>query len=134
MVLYTLEAGDCLFCVQFIEVPEIYGNVCGDKNCFSLKVTKIPRRAEKARKFLKDSAFSQSKSDKIAGMGRESVRILEKTVLFLSLKVTKILGKAEKAWKFLKDKAFSQSKCDQNSDKGRENMKEGKEHGIDIYS
>ena len=62
------------------------------------------------------------------------MRILEKTVLFLSLKVTKILGKAEKARKFLKDSAFSQSKCDQNSDKGRENMKEGKEHGIDIYS
>ena len=91
-------------------------------------------RAEKAWNFLKDKAFSQSKSDKISGMGRESVRILEKTVLFLSLKVTKILGKAEKTWDFLKDKAFSQSKCDQNSDKGRENMKEGKEHGIDIYS
>jgi hypothetical protein len=62
------------------------------------------------------------------------MRIFEKTVLFLSLKVTKILGKAEKAWKFLKDRAFYQSKCDKNSDKGRENMKEGKEHGIDIYS
>ena len=97
-MLYTLEAGDCLFCVQFIEVPEIYGNVCGDKNCFSLKVTKIPRRAEKARKFLKDSAFSQSKSDKISGMGRESVRILEK------------------------NSAFSQSKSDKNSRKGRESM------------
>ena len=48
--------------------------------------------------------------------------------------MTKILGKAEKTWNFLKDKAFSLSKCDQNSDKGRENMKEGKEHGIDIYS
>ena len=62
------------------------------------------------------------------------MRILEKTVLFLSLKVTKITGKAEKAWNFLKDKAFSQSKSDKNSYKGRENMKEGKEHGIDIYS
>ena len=134
MVLYTLEAGDCLFCVQFIEVPEIYGNVCGDKNCFSLKVTKIPRRAEKARKFLKDRAFYQSKCDKNSYKGRENMRILEKTVLFLSLKVTKILGKAEKTWNFLKDKAFYQSKCDKNSDKGRENMKEGKEHGIDIYS
>ena len=133
-MLYTLEAGDCLFCIQFIEVPEIYGNVCGDKNCFSLKVTKIPRKAEKARKFLKDRAFYQSKCDKNSEKGRENMRILEKTVLFLSLKVTKILGKAEKAWNFLKDKAFSQSKCDQNSEKGRENMKEGKEHGIDIYS
>ena len=133
-MLYTLEAGDCLSCVQFIEVPEIYGNVCGDKNCFSLKVIKIPRRAEKARKFLKDRAFYQSKCDKNSEKGRENMRILEKTVLFLSLKVTKILGKAEKAWNFLKDKAFSQSKCDKNSDKGRENMKEGKEHGIDIYS
>ena len=133
-MLYTLEAGDCLSCVQFIEVLEIYGNVCGDKNCFSLKVTKIPRRAEKARKFLKDRAFYQSKCDKNYEKGRENMRILEKTVLFLSLKVTKTLGKAEKARKFLKDRAFSQSKCDQNSDKGRENMKEGKEHGIDIYS
>ena len=62
------------------------------------------------------------------------MRIFEKTVLFLSLKVTKILGKAEKARKFLKDRAFYQSKCDKNSEKGRENMKEGKEHGIDIYS
>ena len=121
-MLDTLEAGDCLFCIQFIEVPEIYGNVCGDKNCFSLKVTKIPRRAEKARKFLKDRAFSQSKCDKNSYKGRESVRILEKTVLFLSLKVTKILGKAEKARKFLKDRDFYQSKCDKNSEKGRENM------------
>ena len=48
------------------------------------------------------------------------MRILEKTVLFLSLKVTKILGKAEKARKFLKDRAFYQSKCDKNSYKGRE--------------
>ena len=119
-MLYTLEAGDCLFCVQFIEVPEIYGNVCGDKNCFSLKVTKIPRKAEKARKFLKDSAFSQSKCDKNSDKGRENMRILEKTVLFLSLKVTKILGKAEKARKFLKDRAFSQSKSDKNSGKDRE--------------
>ena len=122
-MLYTLEAGDCLFCVQFIEVPEIYGNVCGDKNCFSLNVTKIPRRAEKARKFLKDRAFYQSKCDKNSEKGRENMRILEKTVLFLSLKVTKITGKAEKAWNFLKDKAFSQSKCDKNSEKGRENMR-----------
>ena len=122
-MLYTLEAGDCLFCIQFIEVPEIYGNVCGDKNCFSLKVTKIPRRAEKARKFLKDKAFYQSKCDKNSEKGRENMRILEKTVLFLSLKVTKIPGKAEKAWNFLKDKAFSQSKCDKNSEKGRENMR-----------
>ena len=119
-MLYTLEAGDCLFCIQFIEVLEIYGNVCGDKNCFSLKVTKIPRRAEKARKFLKDSAFSQSKCDKNSDKGRENMRILEKTVLFLSLKVTKILGKAEKARKFLKDRAFSQSKSDKNSGKDRE--------------
>ena len=122
-MLYTLEAGDCLFCIQFIEVPEIYGNVCGDKNCFSLKVTKIPRRAEKARKFLKDKAFYQSKCDKNSEKGRENMRILEKTVLFLSLKVTKIPGKAEKAWNFLKDKAFSQSKSDKNSEKGRENMR-----------
>ena len=119
-MLYTLEAGDCLFCIQFIEVLEIYGNVCGDKNCFSLKVTKIPRRAEKARKFLKDSAFSQSKCDKNSDKGRENMRILEKTVLFLSLKVTKILGKAEKARNFLKDRAFSQSKSDKNSGKDRE--------------
>ena len=91
-------------------------------------------RAEKAWNFLKDKAFSQSKCDKNSEKGRENMRILEKTVLFLSLKVTKILGRAEKARKFLKDSAFSQSKCDQNSDKGRENMKEGKEHGIDIYS
>ena len=96
LVLYTLEAGDCLFCIQFIEVPEIYGNVCGDKNCFSLKVTKILGRAEKARKFLKDRAFYQSKCDQNSGKGRESVRILEKTVLFLSLKVTKIPTRAEK--------------------------------------
>jgi hypothetical protein len=41
-------------------------------------VTKIPRRAEKVRKFLKGKAFFQSKSDKNSGMGRESVRILEK--------------------------------------------------------
>ena len=97
-------------------------------------MTKITRRAEKVRKFLKDRAFYRSKCDKNSEKGRENMRILEKTVLFLSLKVTKILGRAEKARKFLKDSAFSQSKCDQNSDKGRENMKEGKEHGIDIYS
>ena len=119
-MLYTLEAGDCLFCVQFIEVLEIYGNVCGDKNCFSLKVTKIPRRAEKARKFLKDRAFYQSKCDKNSYKGRENMRILEKTVLFLSLKVTKIPRRAEKARKFLKDRAFSQSKSDKNSGKDRE--------------
>ena len=122
-MLYTLEAGDCLFCVQFIEVLEIYGNVCGDKNCFSLNVIKFPMKADKAWNFLKDKAFSQSKSDKISGMGRESVRILEKTVLFLGLKVTKIPGKAEKTWNFLKDRAFYQSKCDKNSYKGRENMR-----------
>ena len=122
-MLYTLEAGDCLFCVQFIEVPEIYGNVCGDKNCFSLNVIKFPMRAEKARKFLKDRAFYQSKCDKNSDKGRENMRILEKTVLFLSLKVTKILGKAEKARKFLKDRAFYQSKCDKNYYKGRENMR-----------
>ena len=51
------------------------------------------------------------------------MRILEKTVLFLSLKVTKILGKAEKARKFLKDRAFYQSKCDKNSGKGRESVR-----------
>ena len=119
-MLYTLEAGDCLFCVQFIEVPEIYDNVCGDKNCFSLKVTKIPRRAEKAWNFLKDKAFYQSKCEKNSDKGRENMRILEKTVLFLSLKVTKIPGKAEKARNFLKDKAFSQSKSDKNSGKDRE--------------
>ena len=97
-------------------------------------MTKIPGKAEKARKFLKDRAFYRSKCDKNSEKGRENMRIFEKTVLFLSLKVTKILGKAEKARKFLKDRAFYQSKCDKNSDKGRENMKEGKEHGIDIYS
>ena len=79
-------------------------------------------RADKAWNFLKDKAFSQSKSDKISGKGRESVRILEKTVLFLSLKVTKITGKAEKARNFLKAKAFSQSKSDKNSEKGRESI------------
>ena len=82
MVLYTLEAGDCLFCVQFIEVPGIYGNLCGDKNCFSLKVTKIPRRAEKAWKFLKDRAFYQSKCDKNSEKGRESIGFLEKQHFF----------------------------------------------------
>ena len=69
---------------------------------------------------MKDRAFYQSKCDKNSEKGRENMRILEKTVLFISLKVTKILGKAEKARKFLKDSAFSQSKCDQNSEKGRE--------------
>ena len=53
-------------------------------------------RADKAWNFLNDKAFSQSKSDKNSGKGRESVRILEKTVLFLSLKVTKIPERAEK--------------------------------------
>ena len=119
-MLYTLEAGDCLFCVQFIEVLEIYGNVCGDKNCFSLNVIKFPMRADKAWNFLKDKAFSQSKSDKISGMGRESVRILEKTVLFLSLKVTKIPEMAEKAMKLKENQCFSQSKSDKNYEKGRE--------------
>ena len=80
-------------------------------------------RAEKARKFLKDRAFYQSKCDKNSDKGRENMRILEKTVLFLSLKVTKILGKAEKARKFLKDRAFYQSKCDKNSGKGRESVR-----------
>ena len=80
-------------------------------------------RADKAWNFLKDKAFSQSKSDKISGMGRESVRILEKTVLFLSLKVTKITRRAEKARKFLKDRAFYQSKCDKNYEKGRESVR-----------
>ena len=85
-------------------------------------MTKIPGKAEKARKFLKDRAFYQSKCDKNSEKGRENMRILEKTVLFLSLNVTKILGKAEKAWNFLKDKDFSQSKSDKNSGKGRESM------------
>ena len=80
-------------------------------------------RAEKAWNFLKDRAFYQSKCDKNSYKGRENMRILEKTVLFLSLKVTKILGKAEKARKFLKDRAFYQSKCDKNSGKGRESVR-----------
>ena len=96
LVLDTLEAGDCLFCVQFIEVPEIYGNVCGDKNCFSLNVIKFPMRTDKAWNFLKDRAFYQSKCDKNSYKGRENMRILEKTVLFLSLNVTKIPIRAEK--------------------------------------
>ena len=96
-MLYTLEAGDCLFCVQFIEVPEIYGNVCGDKNCFSLNVIKFPMRADKAWNFLKDKAFYQSKCDKNSGKGRESNEIKEKPVFFISLKVTKIPERAEKA-------------------------------------
>ena len=49
-------------------------------------------------KFLKDKAFSQSKSDKNSGKGRENM-------------------------KFLKDRAFSQFKSDKKSGKGRENMK-----------
>ena len=48
----------------------------------SLKVTKIPERAEKAWNFLKDKAFSQSKSDKNSDMGRESKEILEKQGFF----------------------------------------------------
>ena len=83
-------------------------------------MTKIPGKAEKAWNFLKDRDFYQSKCDKNYEKGRENMRILEKTVLFLSLKVTKILGKAEKARKFLKDRAFSQSKSDKNSGKDRE--------------
>ena len=83
-------------------------------------MTKIPERAEKAWNFLKDKAFSQSKSDKNSGMGRESNEIKGKPVFFISLKVTKIPERAEKAWNFLKDKAFSQSKSDKNSGKGRE--------------
>ena len=62
----------------------------------------------------------KSKSDKNSEKGRENMRILEKTVLFLSQKVTKILGKTEKTWNFLKDKAFSQSKSDKNFGKDRE--------------
>ena len=77
-------------------------------------------KADKAWNFLKDKAFSQSKSDKISGMGRESVRILEKTVLFLSLKVTKIPEMAEKAMKLKENQCFSQSKSDKNSENGRE--------------
>ncbi len=80
-------------------------------------------RTDKAWNFLKDRAFYQSKCDKNSYKGRENMRILEKTVLFLSLKVTKILGKAEKARKFLKDRAFYQSKCDKNSGKGRESVR-----------
>ena len=84
-------------------------------------MTKIPERAEKAWNFLKNKAFSQSKSDKNSGMGRESNEIKGKPVFFISLKVTKIPTWVEKARKFLKNRAFSQSKCDKNSDKGREN-------------
>ena len=47
-------------------------------------------------KFLKDRAFSQSKSDKNSDMGRESNEIKGKPVLFISLKVTKIPTRAEK--------------------------------------
>lgn len=83
---------------------------------------------------MKNSTFSQSKSDKNSGKGRENIENKGKTVFFISPSVTKIPMRAEKARKFWKDKAFSQSKSDKNSDKGRENMKEGKEHGIDIYS
>ena len=59
-------------------------------------MTKIPEKTEKARKFLKDRAFYQSKCDKNSEKGRENMRILEKTVLFLSLKVIKIPIRAEK--------------------------------------
>ena len=52
----------------------------------SLKVTKIPGKAEKAWKFLKDKAFSQSKSDKNSEKGRESKEILERQG-FLSVQV-----------------------------------------------
>ena len=85
-------------------------------------MTKIPERAEKARNFLKDKAFSQSKSDKNSDKGRENMKNKGKTVFFISPKVTKIPERAEKARKFLKDKAFSQSQCDKNSDKGRESV------------
>ena len=77
-------------------------------------------RAEKAWNFLKDKAFSQSKCDKNSEKGRENMRILEKTVLFLSLKVTKIPEMAEKAMKLKENQCFSQSKSDKNSEKGRE--------------
>ena len=73
-------------------------------------------------KFLKDRAFSQSKSDKNSDMGRESNEIKGKPVFFISLNVTKIPEWVEKARKFLKNKAFSQSKSDKNSRKGRESM------------
>ena len=82
-------------------------------------MTKIPERAEKAWNFLKNKAFSQSKSDKNSDMGRESNEIKGKPVFFISLNVIKIPERAEKAWNFLKDKAFSQSKSDKNSGKGR---------------
>ena len=83
-------------------------------------MTKIPERAEKAWNFLKNKAFSQSKSDKNSDKGRENMKNKGKTGLFLSPNVTKIPTRAEKAWNFLKDKAFSQSKSDKNSGKGRE--------------
>ena len=83
-------------------------------------MTKITRRAEKVRKFLKDRAFYRSKCDKNSEKGRENMRILEKTVLFLSLKVTKIPEMAEKAMKLKENQCFSQSKSDKNSRKGRE--------------
>ncbi len=59
-------------------------------------MTKIPERAKKTMKFLKDKAFSQSKSDKNSGMGRENMENKGKTVLSISLKVTKIPTRAEK--------------------------------------
>ena len=83
-------------------------------------MTKIPERAEKAWNFLKNSAFSQSKSDKNSGKGRENMKNKGKTVFFISPNVTKIPERAEKTMKFLKDRAFSQSKSDKNSDMGRE--------------
>ncbi len=84
-------------------------------------MTKIPEWVEKARNFLKDKAFSQSKSDKNSDKGRENMKNKGKTVFFISPNVTKIPERAEKAWNFLKNKAFSQSKSDKNSMKGREN-------------
>ena len=48
-------------------------------------------------KFLKDRAFSQSKSDKNSDKGRENMKNKGKTVFFISPKVTKIPERAEKA-------------------------------------
>lgn len=69
-------------------------------------MTKIPIRAEKARKFLKGKAFFQSKSEKNSEKGRENKEIKGKPEFFISLKVTKIPERAEKVRKFLKGKAF----------------------------
>ena len=52
--------------IQFIEVPEIYGNVCGEK------------------------ILIQSKCDKNSGKGRENMKNKGKTVFFISPSVTKI--------------------------------------------